>query len=89
LAAFEKDPDLPDLLICDLKMPGMDGMELCRRIRALRASLPVVILTAYAAEEVRDEALAIGIEHLVQKPFSPGPFLNLLRQLLSGLDACP
>lgn len=82
--AFSADPARFDLLICDLRMPGMDGMEFCRAARRLRAQLPIVILTAYARSEVREEAGLLGIRHVVDKPFLPQPFLALVRSLLGA-----
>ncbi len=84
---FDKDPAWPNLIICDLRMPGLDGMALCRLFRARRTDVPIVILTAYAGDEVRREALEIGIRHLVSKPFTPKPFLELIESLLTDADS--
>ncbi|MFD8208646.1 response regulator transcription factor [Streptomyces sp. NPDC059695] len=69
----------PDLVVLDLMLPGMDGLEVCRRLRAsrLRASgsgtrtLPVVMLTARGEEEDRILGLEVGADDYVTKPFSP------------------
>jgi DNA-binding response OmpR family regulator len=60
----------PDLVVLDLMLPGMDGLEVCRRLRA-RSSVPVVMLTALGEEEDRIVGLSLGADDYVTKPFSP------------------
>ncbi len=60
----------PDLVVLDLMLPGMDGLEVCRRLRD-RAPVPVVMLTALGEEEDRIAGLSIGADDYVTKPFSP------------------
>ena len=62
--------DPPDLLILDLMLPGMDGLEICRRLRAL-APVPVIMLTARGDESDRIIGLELGADDYVAKPFSP------------------
>ncbi|GAQ65032.1 MULTISPECIES: response regulator transcription factor [Streptomyces] len=60
----------PDLVVLDLMLPGMDGLEVCRRIRA-NGPLPVIMLTARGDEEDRILGLEVGADDYVTKPFSP------------------
>jgi DNA-binding response OmpR family regulator len=60
----------PDLVVLDLMLPGIDGLEVCRRVRE-RGSTPVVMLTALGEEEDRIAGLQIGADDYVTKPFSP------------------
>ncbi|WP_245849295.1 response regulator, partial [Lentzea kentuckyensis] len=60
----------PDIVVLDLMLPGIDGIEVCRRIR-LRGNTPVVMLTALGEEEDRIAGLQIGADDYVTKPFSP------------------
>lgn len=60
----------PDLVVLDLMLPGMDGLEVCRRLRA-SGPVPVVMLTARGDEEHRIEGLELGADDYVTKPFSP------------------
>ncbi|MGJ5830757.1 response regulator transcription factor [Streptomyces ossamyceticus] len=60
----------PDLVVLDLMLPGMDGLEVCRRIRA-HGPLPVIMLTARGDEEDRVLGLEVGADDYVTKPFSP------------------
>ena len=61
----------PDLVILDLMLPGIDGLEVCRRLRALRPDLPVIMLTARGEESDRVLGLEVGADDYVTKPFSP------------------
>ncbi len=63
----------PDLVVLDLMMPGMSGIEACRAIRSdpLIASTPVILLTARAQTADVDAGLAAGADDYVTKPFSP------------------
>ena len=78
--AFEKAENfIPDLIITDVRMPGMDGYELCRQIRAseLVNHIPVIILTAKGNEEDRIKGIEAGAEAYLTKPFNSEE-LNLL-----------
>jgi two-component system response regulator ResD len=71
----------PDLVILDLMLPGTDGLELCRRIRA-RSSLPVIMLTARGEETDRIVGLELGADDYVTKPFSPRELVARVRTVL-------
>jgi len=58
-----------DLLITDLKMPGMDGLAVIREARQLAPALPVVIITAYSTEASAIEAINLGVSGYLIKPF--------------------
>ena len=64
------ESDAPDLLLTDLKMPGMDGMELLRRARDLDPSLPVIMITAFATIESAVAAVKEGAFDYLPKPFT-------------------
>ena len=64
----------PDLLVLDLMLPGMDGMELCRILRQ-ESDMPIVMLTARFGEEDRLAGLDLGADDYVTKPFSPRFFV--------------
>ncbi|MFC9602260.1 response regulator transcription factor [Streptomyces niveus] len=61
----------PDLVVLDLMLPGMDGFEVCRRMRELGGRVPVIMLTARGDEEDRVLGLETGADDYVTKPFSP------------------
>ncbi len=74
----------PALVVLDLMLPGTDGMELCRMLRARpeTATLPIVMLTAKAAEVDRILGLEIGADDYVTKPFSPRELVARVRAVL-------
>src|SRR5262245_57780884 len=63
----------PDAIVLDVMMPGLDGLAVCRRLRgeARTARIPIVLLTARAAEADRVVGLELGADDYVVKPFSP------------------
>jgi two-component system response regulator ResD len=61
----------PDLMVLDLMLPGLDGLEVCRRVRSSWPRLPVVMLTALAEPDDRIAGLELGADDYVTKPFSP------------------
>jgi CheY-like chemotaxis protein len=60
-----------DMVFTDIKMPGMDGVEVARRIKASRPWLPVVIITGYGSAENEAKAKEAGVEGFLRKPLSP------------------
>jgi excisionase family DNA binding protein len=58
-----------DLLIADLKMPGMDGLQLIRQVKKLKADLPVIIITGFSTESSAIEAVNLGVAGYLTKPF--------------------
>jgi CheY-like chemotaxis protein len=64
------EDEVPDVAVIDLRMPGMDGLELCRKIRglALLRPLPVVVLTGMDDEDSRQAALQAGADEVLAKP---------------------
>jgi len=73
--------DPPSLVILDLMLPGTDGLEVCRRIRA-RSALPVIMLTARGEEADRIVGLELGADDYVTKPFSPRELVARVRTVL-------
>ncbi len=80
--------DIPDLIISDVVMPGMDGYELCSRIKAdLQLShIPVVLVTAKVAVENQVQGLDKGADAYVTKPFQPAYLLALVKSLLENRE---
>jgi DNA-binding response OmpR family regulator len=71
----------PDLVVLDVMLPGTDGLELCRWIRA-RSELPVILLTARGEEADRIVGLELGADDYVTKPFSPRELAARVRTVL-------
>ena len=72
----------PDALILDVLMPGVDGLEVCRRLRRAGSRLPVLMLTARDAVENRVAGLDAGADDYVTKPFALEELLARIRALL-------
>ena len=77
----------PDLVLLDLMLPGIDGLEVCRRLRAERPDLPVIMLTARGAEEDRVLGLEVGADDYVTKPFSPRELVLRAQSVLRRAQA--
>jgi len=83
------ESERPDLIIMDLMMPGMDGLDATRRIRE-RAALcetPIVVVSAYGADEYRAKALSAGCTEYVPTPFDPSELEVLIKNLLAGRNS--
>jgi DNA-binding response OmpR family regulator len=76
----------PGLVVLDLMLPGTDGLELCRWIRA-RSELPVIMLTARGDETDRIVGLELGADDYVAKPFSPRELVARVRAVLRRAEA--
>ena len=76
-AALEHDPDL---ILLDLMLPGMDGFEVCRRLREQERSTPIIMLTAREEETDKVLGLELGADDYITKPFS-------MRELLARIQA--
>ncbi len=81
-AALERaDANWPDLVVLDLMLPGIDGLEVCRRLRD-RASVPVIMLTARGDEDDRIVGLELGADDYMSKPFSPRELVSRVKAVL-------
>ena len=73
--------EMPDLIVLDVMLPGIDGLELCRKIRA-RAAVPVLFLSARGDEVDRIVGLELGGDDYLSKPFSPRELVARVRAVL-------
>ena len=81
----------PELILLDVRMPHLDGVEVCRRLRAEAALAPtrIVMLTAADQEADRARGLAAGADEYLSKPFSPLALLTLVRSILPEVSSWP
>lgn len=86
LTAF--DHTRPDLVILDLMLPGLDGWEVCKRIRA-KSRVPIIMLTARGEEFDKVLGLELGADDYVSKPFSPRELTARVKAVLRRTDAGP
>jgi DNA-binding response OmpR family regulator len=75
------DRQLPGLIVLDVMLPGLDGFEITRRVRA-RGDIPIIILTARRGEADRIAGLEMGADDYVVKPFSPQELVSRVRAVL-------
>ena len=71
-----------DIAILDVMLPGLDGFELCGRLRETRPSVPILMLTAKGSEEDIVTGFRAGADDYVTKPFSPRLLLAKVREFL-------
>lgn len=73
------ESDLFDIILADIKMPGMDGLEMLKRIKAIRKETIVIVMTAFATVDTAVQALKDGAFDYVTKPFDPDDLSHLIR----------
>ncbi|ACN16332.1 predicted fusion protein, periplasmic substrate-binding protein (N-terminal) / sensory box regulatory protein (C-terminal) [Desulforapulum autotrophicum HRM2] len=83
-AEFEKDPLKFDLVITDMTMPQLSGVELSTKMLNLRSELPIILCTGYCGTYDEKKALALGVKKYVQKPIDSRTLLGLIRELIHG-----
>ena len=71
-----------DLVITDISMPGMSGLELLSLIKDKYPSTHVIVMTAYGSDEKKDEAIQGGAEYYIEKPFEIREIKNIVMELL-------
>ena len=81
---FERDPDAFDALVTDLSMPGMTGLELTARIRAMRPDLPVVMTSGFMGTEERAAAATCGVDVIIPKPCAIDDLASAVQRLLAA-----
>jgi DNA-binding NtrC family response regulator len=74
------EDDIPDVMVLDLKMPGIDGLEVLRRVRKAYPQIPVVILTGHGSEKDEAEARRLGAFDYLQKPVDIEKLIRILRK---------
>lgn len=71
-------------IVLDVRMPGMTGLELQQRLAATQPGLPVVLITAYASDALRRQALAAGASAFLRKPFEDCELLEAVTRAIGG-----
>jgi CheY-like chemotaxis protein len=81
--------ELPDLIIMDVMMPGMNGLDATQRIREYQAlrRTPIVAVSAYGANEYRSLAIEAGCNEYVSTPFDPGALAELIKSLIAKSES--
>ena len=76
---------LPDLLVADIRMPEMEGLELLERVKYASPDTKVILATAYGDKETRVESLRKGCDGFLQKPFKNAELIGMVRNVLVGI----
>jgi YesN/AraC family two-component response regulator len=86
LEIFEKEANNIDIVITDINMPGIDGIEMSKRIKELNPNIKTVIMTAYSDDQYLREAVNLGIEHYLLKPVTIDNIFNILIRISQEND---
>jgi CheY-like chemotaxis protein len=83
-AINQAETESPDLIIMDMQMPQLDGLSATRLIRKIESmnSVPIVAVSAYGADQFREQALAAGCNEYVSTPFEPATLEGIIRNLV-------
>jgi DNA-binding NtrC family response regulator len=74
------EDDIPDVMVLDLKMPGIDGLEVLRRVKKAYPQIPVIILTGHGSEKDEAEARRLGAFEYLQKPVDIEKLVRVMRK---------
>ena len=88
-AVLEALPLAPGCLLIDLRMPGMQGMELLAALRARGCMLPVLIVSAHVDVRLAVSAMKAGAMNVIEKPYSEPAIMQAIREALAGVGAVP
>jgi two-component system, chemotaxis family, chemotaxis protein CheY len=83
------DHGTPDLIITDINMPGMSGMEFCKRVRHVATQTPILVMSVLSDKGLVAEARNLGVQGWMLKPVEPEYFLNKLKSVLGESQALP
>jgi two-component system, cell cycle response regulator DivK len=85
-AIDQAETESPDLIIMDMQMPQLDGLSATRRIRDLKTlnSVPILAVSAYGADQFREQALAAGCNEYVSTPFEPATLEGIIQTLVQS-----
>ena len=78
---------MPDVVLMDMKMPNMNGLEASREIFKIKPDLPIIMMTAYGEMEVVHKALEIGVKKYITKPFDVMELRRLVKEILNGEES--
>jgi DNA-binding response OmpR family regulator len=80
----QTEAERPDIIILDIRMPGVDGFEVCRRLKAdpTTKNIPIIMLSAYVQQADINKGLSLGAETYIKKPFDVQNLIDTVNQIL-------
>ena len=84
LEIFRRDPKGFAAVMTDLNMPNMSGLELAKAALSIRVDIPVIVTSGFVSDELRSEAAAAGVRHVVYKPSTVEELANAVHQILTA-----
>lgn len=81
-ALIQIDKATPDLVLLDMRLPGMDGIQILQKIREKQKDLPIIMVTGYGNVELAEQAIQLGADHYLSKPFHNKELIDVIRQIL-------
>jgi CheY-like chemotaxis protein len=81
-ALAKLDEIIPDLVLLDMRLPGMDGIQILQKLREKQKDLPIIMVTGYGNVELAEQALKLGADHYLSKPFHNKELIEVIRQIL-------
>lgn len=81
------DHGTPDLIVTDINMPGISGLEFCKRVRHVAKHTPIIVMSALSDKGMVAEANTVGVQGWMLKPVEPEYFLNKLKSILGETQA--
>jgi CheY-like chemotaxis protein len=77
----------PSMILMDVAMPGIDGLEAMRRIKAALPTMPIVIASAHSMASDRERFLAAGADNVLSKPFRLADLISIVQKLATAMEA--
>ena len=87
--ALEKiDAQPPDLILLDIKMPRLNGWQVCERVKSDESTkrIPIIMITAFGQKEARQRSMELGADEFIAKPFETPSLLELVKKLLNNRE---
>ena len=92
MEALEKVPaESPDLILLDIKMPRMNGWQVCEKLKSDESTknIPVIMVTAFSQKEARERSIALGASDFIGKPFESPVLLDRIKKVLEDPSSPP